>query len=61
MLRKTFHPDRNGERPTPAEPTPFLPGTEAKLQVLRRRARERLSLWHPQDARCPAERARQHH
>jgi len=37
--------------PLPDEPTDALPGTEAKVEVMRARFAERQSLWHPEDAR----------
>jgi hypothetical protein len=53
MNRKHFHPDRNGGRPLPREPTQALPGSFEKVRVLRDRARQRLQLWHPEDAKIP--------
>lgn len=32
-------------------PTPFLPGTEEKVEVLEERVSKGLPLWHPHDAR----------
>lgn len=43
--------DCYGVRPLPLVPTAALPGTEAKVAVLEERARLRLNLWHPLDAK----------
>jgi hypothetical protein len=53
MLRKSFHPDRNGDLPLPPVPTEALPGTPEKLAVFRQRAAARMRLWHPEDPRIP--------
>jgi hypothetical protein len=37
----------------PAAPTDALPGSEEKIRVLTERARLRVSLWHPLDAKLP--------
>lgn len=39
----------NGNAPTPDTPTDAPPGSEEKLAVLAERAKNRQSLWHPQD------------
>jgi hypothetical protein len=41
-------PARQGR--LPAHPTPFLPGTEAKMAVMRDRANRKESCFHPDDA-----------
>lgn len=41
---------RNGPKNLPAEPTSAMPGTAEKVEVLRERARQGVSLWHPLDA-----------
>lgn len=41
---------RKGPRNLPAEPTTAMPGTAEKVEVLRERARQGVSLWHPADA-----------
>lgn len=43
--------DFHRRAPLPAEPTPALPGTAAKIRVLTERARQRVQLFHPLDAR----------
>jgi len=40
----------NGRVPLPPEPTRALPGSAEKVRILAQRARQRLSLWHPDDA-----------
>ncbi len=42
-------------RRLPPGPTDALPGSEEKVRVLAERARQRLALWHPLDARFPGE------
>jgi hypothetical protein len=44
-----------GSAPLP-DPTSALPGSAEKLAVLEERARQRLSLFHPDDARVPTRR-----
>ena len=39
----------------PPMPTDALPGSEEKVRVLTERARLGVSLWHPLDARLPAD------
>ena len=41
----------NGLAPLPPEPTTALPGTPEKAAVLAERARLKLALWHPLDAK----------
>lgn len=45
--------DFNGRTRLP-DPTPALPGTEAKVAVLEERARRGIALWHPLDGLIPA-------
>ncbi len=40
----------NGNRPLPSVPTKATPGSPEKILVLEERARQKLSLWHPDDA-----------
>lgn len=40
-----------GEVPLPPEPTAAVPGSAAKIAVLAERARRKLALFHPRDAR----------
>lgn len=40
----------NGNMPLPAFPTAAIPGTPEKIAVLEERARQRLCLFHPDDA-----------
>lgn len=40
-----------GKAPLPPQPTSASPGTPEKVAVLEERARLKLSLWHPEDAR----------
>ena len=40
-----------GAAPVPPRPTAAMPGSAEKLAVLEERARMKLSLWHPDDAR----------
>ena len=40
-----------GPVPLPPEPTVAAPGTPEKMAVLEMRAKFKMSLWHPQDAR----------
>jgi hypothetical protein len=42
--------DFNGRVAPPPEPTPALPGSAEKVRILALRARQRQSLWHPDDA-----------
>src|SRR4051812_23544821 len=42
--------DFNGLAFLPPMPTPARPGTPEKVAILEQRARQRLALWHPQDA-----------
>jgi hypothetical protein len=37
-------------RPLPTTPTTAIPGSREKVEVLEERARQKLSLWHPEDA-----------
>jgi hypothetical protein len=39
-----------GQAPSPSCPTAALPGTPEKVAVLAERARNRQTLWHPNDA-----------
>jgi hypothetical protein len=39
----------------PAAPTGALPGSVEKIRILAERARLRVSLWHPLDARLPSD------
>jgi hypothetical protein len=41
---------RRAARGLPAEPTDALPGTAEKVEVLRERAQQGVSLWHPLDS-----------
>lgn len=47
--------DFNGVSPLPALPTPALPGSPEKVEVLMERARRQQALWHPDDAPMDAE------
>jgi ribosomal protein L37E len=44
-----------GNRPVPAQPTAAPPGTDEKLAVLAERAKSKVALWHPLDARYPGD------
>jgi hypothetical protein len=44
-------PDGHGRSALPETPTRAVPGSEEKIEVLGQRARRRLELWHPGDAR----------
>jgi len=47
-----FYPqqDFNGKAPLPAHATAAMPGSKAKVAILRKRAQRRESLFHPHDA-----------
>jgi hypothetical protein len=45
----------SSHRRLPPAPTDALPGSAAKVRVLAARARLGVSLWHPLDARLPAD------
>jgi hypothetical protein len=47
--------DFNGRVELPPEPTRAPPGSSEKVSILAQRARQRLALWHPQDAPMDAE------
>jgi hypothetical protein len=42
--------DFNGKTPLPATATMAMPGSKAKIAILRKRAQRRESLFHPNDA-----------
>ena len=44
-----------GSLPTPPKPTAAAPGTNEKLAVLAERAKSKVALWHPMDARYPGD------
>ena len=44
-----------GVQPPPPEPTTAPPGTLEKLAVLAERAKLKVALWHPMDARYPGD------
>lgn len=44
-----------GVQPPPAVPTTAPPGTLEKLDVLAERAKLKVALWHPMDARYPGD------
>ena len=43
-----------GSTVLPARPTEAAPGTDEKIAILAERARNRESLWHPEDLVCTA-------
>jgi hypothetical protein len=42
-------PDFYGKTKLPDEPTTYLPGSEEKIKVLKERATQKVSLFHPDD------------